>query len=211
MSGKSMDASIDSILGLIRQLQQGCNEYDWIQHCVSRLSKLRDADNALLNYLQELSDQQREDLFDGSHDVSTHYKWLIYRNIRPRFTLWLHEYKSVDQRGAGYAQVPHDHRYDIVSLILTGGYVATTWQLSDTKVLATQDITYRKSDIMSLDSAEIHSLRSIFSETRTLVIEGPILKHYSTAYSIDHDQIHVFPDFTARWPMLCESLSGNLQ
>lgn len=205
-----MNASIDSIPGLIRQLRQGCDEHNWIQHCVSQLHAIRDADNALLNYLQELSDQQREDLFDGSHDVSTHYKWLVYRNTSPRFTLWLHEYKSAEQRGPGYAQVPHDHRYDIVSLILTGGYIATTWQLRDTNAPVTHDITYTKSDIMSLDSAKIHSLRDIFPGTRTLVIEGPTIKHYSTAYSTDHNQDRTFPDFTARWPTLRESLSSNV-
>lgn len=209
--GTYVNTNIDSISSLIGQLCLARDGQDWIEQCVSRLSVLRDSDRALLNYLQELSNQEREVLFDGSHDVSTHYKWLVHRNLIPRFTLWLHEYKSVEHRGTGYAQVPHDHRYDIVSLILTGGYTATTWHLRDAEILVARDITYKKSDIMSLDSEKIHSLSDISPGTRTLVIEGPIIKHYSTAYSLDRKQSLVFPDFTARWPELRESLSNNLR
>jgi hypothetical protein len=203
-----MSAKSDPMTGLIERLANHADPAGWMPHCTLQLSVLPEPGHTLLAYLDRLPDDQRGTLFDGSHDLSTHYKWLIHRSWHPRFTLWMHEYKGATDRGPGYAQVPHDHRYDVVSLILTGGYTATTWQVAPDGPFEAGNTIYSEADVMSLSSTEIHSLRDILPNTRTLVVEGPLIKHYSTAYYPGGCQSRRFPDFTARWPDLRAALAA---
>src|SRR5215469_6644826 len=67
----------------------------------------------IAGYMRSWDPAQRTAMLDASHETSSHYKWLMYRSYDPRFTLWLHDYKPAAVRGPGYAQVPHNHRYDL--------------------------------------------------------------------------------------------------
>jgi hypothetical protein len=203
------NGSLSTIQALIRRLtdSSACAASE-MRHSAVHLSALQHPRRALLDYLAQLSPEQHDSLFDGSHDTPTHFKWLVYRNQRPRFTLWLHEYKASQLRGPGYAQVPHDHRYDIASLILTGGYIAATWQITQGKLTPADIKSYRPFDVMRLGHTEIHSLVEIEPETLTLVVEGPRIKAFSTAYYPPAEEPFTFPDFPARWPALRTKLAG---
>lgn len=200
----SLDVLIDKLK------VNSCFGESWRLYCSSQLAALQKPEHMILAYLEALPEEDLDSLFDGSHDTSTHYKWLIYRSTGPRFTLWLHEYKNPASRGPGYAQVPHDHRYDIVSLILNGGYIASVWQLSGEELIGEETLIYQKTDVMNLSHDKIHSLKNILSDTLTLVIEGPRIKAYSTAYYPSEKRKRTFPDFPARWPYFKDKLSSCL-
>jgi predicted metal-dependent enzyme (double-stranded beta helix superfamily) len=202
---------INAMQDFIEELSRNAeNSESWMRHCASLLVHLQRPGAEIVAYLDSLSEDILQSLFDGSHDTATHYKWLIYRSARPRFTIWLHEYKDAANRGPGYAQVPHDHRYNIVSLIINGGYIATVWCLAEGKLLDGETTTYRQSDVMSLSHDKIHNLCEILPNTITLVIEGARIKPQSTSYDLATKQQRMFPDFPASWPRLKDALSTFL-
>jgi len=186
---------------LIKALRSIPAQESWIDFSAGRLRALESPSRAVGLFFDALTAEQRNALFDGSHDTATHYKWLVHRNTKPRFVIWLHEYKSPTERAIGYAQVPHDHRYNIVSLILNGGYIANTWDKKTTQVLReTSRQRYTQGSVMTLDHNIIHSLVHIYPHTMTLVIEGPALRGYSTAYYENGKEWRIFSDFPTRWP-----------
>lgn len=178
----------------------------WQTSCREALASLASG-RAVLNYLTSLDSQQMQMRFDGSHETSTHFKWLIYRSYTPRFTLWLHEYKISTSRRTGYAEVPHDHRYDISSLILVGGYRATEWEPSSKGVTQKGAMKrFSPGDVMQLAADQIHSLVDIDERTLTVVVEGPRLKSTSEAYYPGEPSPRSFPDFPAQWSRISRYL-----
>lgn len=86
--------------------------------------------------------------YAASHETSTHYKWLLYRSYSPRFTVWLHDYKTDETRGPGYAQVPHNHRYDLCSMVLAGGYDSLQYDVG-ADVAMTDRRSFAPGDVLS--------------------------------------------------------------
>jgi hypothetical protein len=205
-------ARIDNFVDLIEQLTLVSQE-SWIVQssaCLTAFASLGTVERLVAAYLEGLSSKQRAALFDGSHETSTHFKWLVHRETQPHFTVWLHEYKSELKRTAGYAEVPHDHRYNIASLIMRGGYTAVAWEKAKRSggLLAEGwRETYSQHDIMALTHDKIHSLAQIEPGTLTLLIEGPPIKGFSSAYYPGERKPRTFPDFPTRWPDLILSLN----
>jgi hypothetical protein len=210
--GDTVDAASD-LAHLIDSLASVPSQ-SWISSCAARLvafAALGQPTEAALSYVEALTPEQRNSLFNGSHETSTHYKWLIYRTATPCFTLWLHEYRTKAQNAVGYAQVPHNHRYDIASLILTGSYAATTWKTSNVGLAEANRNVFKERDVMALSHEQIHSLSAIQQGTLTLVVEGPRIKGFSLAYYPDEQEPRIIPDFATRWPNLKTRLRAKPQ
>ena len=190
-----------------KQIESGGSH---LRACLSAFCEAKPNPRAVLDHLTGLDASDQQALFDGSHETTTHYKWLLYRQYSPWFTLWLHEYKPRHLQRLGYAQVPHNHRYDISSVILAGGYAASAWQLlEDNTVAATHVKQFRFGDVMQLKHNEIHSLDEISEGTITLVAEGHRIKGVSQAYYPGQSQPRQFPDFPQRWPELVSQLDRH--
>jgi predicted metal-dependent enzyme (double-stranded beta helix superfamily) len=143
-------------------------------------------------------DERRSKIY-GCHETSTHYKWLIYRNPDAGFTVWAHGYKSANQRRPGYAEIPHNHRYDLCSILLQGGYTSVSYEYDSSEGLtATSRGHFGPGDVLSLTHEEIHSLEQIVDGTQSLFIEGPTRKHFSTAFPAGGEPVRHY-DFDGRW------------
>lgn len=202
-----MTTSLDTLIATLSE--SAADDSEWNELCRTELAALRNPSTAALTYLEQLSTYNRASLFDSSHDTATHYKWLLHRNRQRHFALWLHQYKDIDARGAGYAQVPHDHRYDIASLLLAGKYTAADWRISNDSIRQTNTRVFRCGDVMTMTNDRIHSLLSIEPNTMTLVVEGKRIRGFSTAYYPPDYRPRIFPDFQARWPELQARLGAQ--
>jgi predicted metal-dependent enzyme (double-stranded beta helix superfamily) len=170
----------------------------WRKEAADVLSCWSSPSKEISGYIRSWDDRLRAARYDGSHETSTHYKWLIYRDESRRFTLWLHDYKLSGQRGPGYAQTPHNHRYDLCSLLLRGGYDTVLYDVSGS-VKETGRATLRPGGTLSLDCDQVHALERICEGTQSLFIEGPTMRNYSTAFPVDGEP-RDFVDFTGRSP-----------
>lgn len=160
-------------------------------------------DGHLLNW----NAQQRTAMDLGSHETATHYKWLLHRDPAG-FTLWLHDYKPSSTRGFGYAEVPHDHRYDLCSRVLQGGFTNVEHDLSEKIAYPRSKDPRAIGDLLSLDHQTIHSLADIMPGTTTLLVEGPRKRAWSTSYPVDGPpRRHL--DFEGRRPDLLDRISGK--
>ncbi len=133
---------------------------------------------------------------NGSHNTGTHYKWLVHRDKDLRFTLWIHDYKPAEERGPGYAEVPHNHRYDLCSIILHGGYLSVLYGSGDDLQPIDKEM-FRPGDVLNLRHYDIHALTEICEGTLTLFIEGPTVRNFSTAFYLDGSR-RDFADFSGR-------------
>jgi hypothetical protein len=146
---------------------------------------------------------------NGSHITSTHYKWLVHRDQDLRFTVWIHDYKPEEERGPGYAEVPHNHRYDLCSIILDGGYVSFLYDVSNGLQLIDKP-AFRPGDVLSLRHNDVHALTEICEGTLTLFIEGPTLRNFSTAYYLDGSHRN-FIDFGGLRTKFLEHLQSSVR
>jgi predicted metal-dependent enzyme (double-stranded beta helix superfamily) len=144
---------------------------------------------------------------NGSHNTSTHYKWLVHRDDSHRFTLWIHDYKLAGERGPGYAEVPHNHRYDLCSIILDGGYTSVLYNVKS-DLLPIEKPTFRVGDVLSLRHYEIHALTEICEGTLTLFVEGPTITDFSTVFYLDGKRRN-FVDFHGRREQFLERLKSS--
>ncbi|HEY3562682.1 MAG TPA: hypothetical protein VGL05_34685 [Kribbella sp.] len=179
-------------LGSISQSPQG-----WRRQVEAALRTFPEPLAAVQEHMLSWSHAERADMLARSHETATHYKWLLHCS-GPHFKLWLHDYKPAAARGAGYAEVPHNHRYDLCSRVLQGGFTNLIHQVVD-------DVAYQASgddlvsgDLLSLDYRTVHSLANIVAGSTTLVVEGPRRSKSSTSYPPGAPaRSHV--DFDGRW------------
>jgi hypothetical protein len=156
-------------------------------------------------YMRSWDPGVRKNLIHASHETASHYKWLIHRNEAPIFTVWLHDYKPASGRGQGYAQVPHNHRYDLCSIVLAGGYDSVWYEVSD-EIAPIKRQTIVPGDVLSMTHDEVHSLTNIHDGTQSLFVEGPIKKNFSTSYPSGGDAQN-WVDFHGRWAPTLARLS----
>jgi hypothetical protein len=196
----------------ITELERGLARLDpssptWPGDAASVLSHVPVSLDAVAAYIEQLEPEVRAARFEGSHETSTHFKWLVSRHERPRFTIWLHDYKPESERRHGYAEVAHDHRYDLASVILAGGYTAEELEANDDgSVVPVASARFDVGDVMRLGADAIHRLTAIDEGTITLMVEGEPKRHSSTAYYPDEPRVRTFLDFTGRWPELRSKL-----
>lgn len=157
----------------------------WMDAAADVLQAAPDLPYSLASCIRGWNNREKAAKFNGSHVTGTHYKLLIYREHEMRFTLWMHDYKPAAERGLGYAEVPHNHRYNLCSIILRGGYDSILYEVSPgigETIVPKETSTFRPGDTLSLAHDQVHSLTEIHEGTQTLFIEGPVLSNFSTAY-----------------------------
>ncbi|MFI5713873.1 hypothetical protein [Kribbella sp. NPDC051620] len=168
------------------------------------LDGLTDPRELIKSHMRGWSAPERADMEWRSHVTATHYKWLLHRDPAG-FTLWLHDYKPSDERGFGYAEVPHNHRYDLCSRVLRGGFTNQEHDVSEEVAYLRSKNSLAVGDLLSLDHETVHSLADILPGTKTLLVEGPRKRTWSTSYPVGgSSRRHV--DFEGRFDGLQESL-----
>jgi hypothetical protein len=142
-----------------------------------------------------------------SHETTTHYKWFVYYHETLSFRVWLHQYKSADERVPGHAEVPHNHRYSLASLVISGGFDHHIFHQHKLglREQASSVRPFRAGDTYTVRWDEIHKLSNLLDHTLTLVIESPIVRHYSEAFYADADRPRRFYDFAGLHSSLCEA------
>jgi hypothetical protein len=118
------------------------------------------------------------------HETSTHYKWFLFYHPQLRFKVWLHQYKPGHDRQTGYAEVPHNHRYSLASVLLSGGFAHHVCDRVDggLEELTDERRSYRTGDSYSVPWQQLHKLGALADHTVTLVVETPVVRHFSEAF-----------------------------
>jgi hypothetical protein len=142
------------------------------------------------------------------HETSTHYKWFVSYHKKLRYRIWLHQYKLRGERNIGHAEVPHNHRYSLASAILQGGFVHHYFERTSKSVveLVQERRSYCRGDTYVVDWRRLHKLSGLSDHTVTLVVESPVVRHFSEAFYGDSSKPSLFYDFAG----LHSRLSGEI-
>lgn len=147
-----------------------------------------------------------KDLFlniaNKSFEVSTHYKWLLCQTSN--FDIFINEFKEDCNNKKSYATKYHNHRYDFTSLIINGGFQNQT---SNFDIVEDKIVSYKmnksdslsKGNIYSLSNHEIHRLKNINFNTKTLVIKSKAKKEYSLAFNLNNMKTENHIPFQSRY------------
>jgi hypothetical protein len=131
------------------------------------------------------------------HETATHYKWFVHYDERHGYRVWLHQYKPQRERRNGYAEVPHNHRYSLASLIVLGGLVHHSFERTEHGLLELEGErqAYSQGDVYTLEWQRVHRLSGLLDGTVTLVVESPVVRNFSEAFYDDSGQPRLFYDF----------------
>jgi hypothetical protein len=131
------------------------------------------------------------------HETSTHYKWFVHYHDKLQYRVWLHQYKSSGERKAGYAEVPHNHRYSLASVILRGQFRQHYFETTSGLVAEIPDEcrAYSQGDVYSINWSKVHKLSDLDDQTVTLVVESPVARHFSEAFYDKSGAPSICPDF----------------
>lgn len=143
------------------------------------------------------------------HETSTHYKWFVHYHENLRYRIWLHQYKSADERRDGYAEVPHNHRYSLASLILNGQFKHHFFDLVSGNLVEAHHrcVAYSRGDVYSVDWRCVHKLSGLSDHTMTLVVESPLARHFSEAFYGSSGMPSLCPDFVALHRQLLDEIA----
>jgi hypothetical protein len=142
------------------------------------------------------------------HETTTHYKWFVYYHQRLRYRIWLHQYKLSGDRKVGHAEVPHNHRYSLASVIVRGGLVHHSFEKVEGELveLAHERCPYSRGDSYTVGWQQVHKLSNLSDHTLTLVVESPIVRHFSEAFYGESDMPRLFYDFVGLHARLSEEM-----
>jgi hypothetical protein len=118
-----------------------------------------------------------------AREVSTHYKWLLAAADDGNWKVWVHQYKAHRDAAGAYADVPHNHRYDFVSLMLAGGYEHVEYAADDTnalRVVSRRRVT--AGEVVTAEHTTVHSLANTQPGTISLFVQGSIRTMTSLSY-----------------------------
>jgi predicted metal-dependent enzyme (double-stranded beta helix superfamily) len=197
----------------VKQLINELSRMDWTTQQWRKeaeyvISSADGLSNEITTHMSEWDASERSAKLNGSHETSTHYKILLHRDPALRFTVWIHCYKSSECRGSGYAQVPHNHRYDLCSVVLRGGYDSILYSTA-AGVTPIERRTFKPGDVLSMTHDQVHALTEICEGTQTLFIEGPTIKHFSTVFPVDSPP-RDYPDFHGLWDGVMLGLKAGI-
>jgi predicted metal-dependent enzyme (double-stranded beta helix superfamily) len=142
------------------------------------------------------------------HETATHFKWFLHYSERRRFKVWLHQYKNAGERKIGFAEVPHNHRYSLASVILSGGFSHHCFERND-GVLTEHEGARRRygpGDAYTVGWREVHKLSGIDERTLTLVVESAPVRNFSEAYYGASAEPVTFSDFVGMRPRLTKEM-----
>lgn len=131
------------------------------------------------------------------HETATHYKWFVYYHKQLHYRVWLHQYKMTGDRNIGHAEVPHNHRYSLASVILRGGFVQHFFERGNGSLveLTQERRSYARGDAYSVEWNQLHKLGELIDHTITMVVESPTARHFSEAFYGESGEPKVFYDF----------------
>jgi hypothetical protein len=131
------------------------------------------------------------------HETATHYKWFVHYHDELRYKVWLHQYKPSAERAVGHAEVPHNHRYSLASVLLRGGFVHHRFEKTPAGLyeLAHEQCSFSRGDTYTVDWQEFHKLSDLSDHTVTLVVESPVVRHFSEAFYGEGPAPRLFYDF----------------
>jgi hypothetical protein len=144
------------------------------------------------------------------HETATHYKWFIYYHDKLGYRVWLHQYKLPADRRVGHAEVPHNHRYSLASVVLRGGFTHHRFEREDGKLeeLKHERQSFSRGDVYMVKWPQLHRLSELVDHTVTLVVESPTARHYSEAFYDDLGEPSVFHDFVELHPRLSADIAS---
>lgn len=123
-----------------------------------------------------------------ARETSTHYVWPLHLTDKG-YGVTVNEFKDPRDIITGYATVLHNHRYSFISVMLSGEYtqvrshvdLLTPHQAAQVRDLGEEIV--KEGDIVAVNHEEFHRLRTISSNTVTLVVKCPAVK--SESLSVD--------------------------
>ncbi len=141
------------------------------------------------------------------HETSTHYKWFVYYHKHLRYRIWLHQYKDTEARQPGYAEVPHNHRYSLASVVLRGGFEHRYFarDVAGLSEIESERRFYVTGEAYALEWQKLHMLSALRDHTLTLVVESPVVRNFSEAFYDVRSQPVLFHDFVGLHPRLAEA------
>jgi len=161
-----------------------------------------DLSAALDGWLARLSDEDAACAGMESRSTTTHDKWFLgggeFSGQAGRvYIVWLHDYFAPEQfrASANFAASIHNHRYGFASRVVRGGMDVVNF---DAHRLEAGDLVQRRKyklnsgDIMSVGHDDVHQIVDVEPNTRTLLVQGPAMREYSTAYRPDGSRESIF-------------------
>jgi hypothetical protein len=195
------------------------NEIDWspaghIDPCVlGLLEEVGRKPSLLRELVVSWSEEDLEERGLRCNDTSTHYKWFLHYDRYFHYRVWLHQYKSRGARRMGYAEVPHNHRYSLASVILDGGFAHRVFERNGARLREVTEArrNYQRGDVYIVRHDEIHRLSDLCDGTMTLVVETPLVRHFSEAFYGENCDAVRFYDFVGRHNLLSEAMEAICQ
>lgn len=139
--------------------------------------------------------RSREDLRALSRELPTHFKWLILSDPKAGVSLHLHDYKEPIATSRVHIQLVHNHRYDLASLIWSGGYTNRLYDVTGTTLVTERKVS--AGDTWMMRSTQFHSVDEIHAGTFTFVLQSKPQRGTSTVIGLDGSR-HAIPDQTTR-------------
>lgn len=129
-------------------------------------------------------------------ETSTHYKYFLGATRWDEVMLWLHVFKS-DQQRAGvisYSESVHHQRYGMFVRLLNGGYTNEIYDvqtqagvLREGEPVTAMNLISRQvlgmGDSYAMTTDQFHRVHDLMPDTTTLVIQTP--KEHTVSHSID--------------------------
>jgi hypothetical protein len=192
-------ATVKSFQGFVRRLEM----LEWAPagyldpRVLDLLSELAQEPRLICDVVGSWSAANLEERQLSCHETATHYKWFVYYHSRLHYKLWLHQYKPLGERKLGHAEVPHNHRYSLASLVVRGGFTHHYYkQTADgLQELQHERTSYMQGDTYQVDWQEVHKLSNVLNHTVTLVVESPIARNFSEAFYTESGEPSTFYDF----------------
>jgi hypothetical protein len=195
---------------VINNLITSLDSIDWCERNIAHQEVEHLLFGVKANFIQfqleidNLSEVFIHNLGKNSVETPTHYKWLFYENEKSDYKIWFHQYKSAINKNAGYAVVPHNHRYWFSSFILSGGFTSLTYQVNRLNEDTIENNTLvgewhlNEGEIYTLSSDTVHSLDDIQKSTWTLIIQSKQVKTFSESFSLETKKIYRHYAFESR-------------
>ncbi|MFJ3705753.1 MULTISPECIES: hypothetical protein [unclassified Streptomyces] len=153
-----------------------------------------------------------------SHETPTHFKWNLAdltAGAGNPIRVWLHQYRPPEELRVRYAQVPHNHRYPFVSVVLNGGYRNDSYRSLRGLELPTgppepvDSRTLRPGDTIVMHPLEVHRLAEIRKETLTLLVQGAPATDRSFSYRESTSSWLTHRDLRAQYRTLQQIEAGT--
>lgn len=143
-------------------------------------------------WLVHLSDEDAACAGLESRSTTTHHKWFLgggeFSGRAGRtYTVWLHDYFAPEtfRASVSFAASVHNHRYGFASRLLDGGMDVIEFEIRQpaaSGLMRKRQYKLNAGDTMSITHEDVHQIIDVESHTRTLLVQGPAMRSYSTIY-----------------------------